>query len=339
VANNYDSEALSEICSTIDLLGYAEKTFDFEKRGSDSFATHCPLHIDKTASLFITPSKNMFHCFSCGVGGNILNWLMIFEDMPFNKAVDKVGELSGTDVKHLKQCSALKVFKEIKRLHDGCFKKENNIVRTILNESEFEKYSVDIPDEWVEEGINSNVMKFFNIRIDEDANRIVYPIYDAELNLIGFKGRTRYKNYKDIKIQKYMNYQKIGTTDFFVGMKEQYSSIINREKVIIFEGIKSVMKAYGWGYDYCLAAETSYLNEEQVKILIRMGIKDITIAFDSDVEMKKIIECTKTLRKFANVHVISDRHYIKDRLLGEKEAPVDRGKDVFEKLLSERRKL
>ena len=95
MANNYDSEALSEICSTIDLLGYAEKTFDFEKRGSDSFATHCPLHIDKTASLFITPSKNMFHCFSCGVGGNILNWLMIFEDMPFNKAVDKVGELSG----------------------------------------------------------------------------------------------------------------------------------------------------------------------------------------------------------------------------------------------------
>ena len=50
MANNYDSEALNEICNQIDLYEYASENYDFEKRGLDSYATHCPLHVDKTAS-------------------------------------------------------------------------------------------------------------------------------------------------------------------------------------------------------------------------------------------------------------------------------------------------
>ena len=99
------------------------------------------------------------------------------------------------------------------------------------------------------------------------------------------------------------------------------------------------MKAYGWGRDYSLSAETSYLNESQVKILIKLGIKDVTIAFDADVPMKKILDCTQLLRKFTNVYVIQDRRQKKDKLLGEKDSPVDRGKEIFEVLLSERRKI
>ena len=337
MANNYDSEALNEICSQIDLYEYASENYDFEKRGLDSYATHCPLHVDKTASLFITPSKNMFHCFSCGVGGNLVNWLMTFENLSFNEAVEKVGKLSGVDIKNLKQCESLKIFKSIRRitLKDNSKK----ITREILPETEIDKFSDEIPQEWVDEGINPDVMKIFNIRIDNEANRIIYPVYDKEFRLIGFKGRTRYENYKAIGIQKYMNYTKIGTTDFFIGMKEQYEKINQLKKVIIFEGIKSVMKAYDWGYDYTLAAETSCLNDEQIKILIQMGIKDITIAFDSDVDIKKIRESTTMLRKFANVFILRDRRFIRDRLLGEKEAPVDRGREIFETLLAERRKL
>ena len=57
MANNYDSEALNEICNQIDLYEYASENYDFEKRGLDSYATHCPLHVDKTASLFIALLK------------------------------------------------------------------------------------------------------------------------------------------------------------------------------------------------------------------------------------------------------------------------------------------
>lgn len=337
MANNYDSEALTEMCNSIDLLEYASQTMEFKPHGNDSFAAHCLLHEDKTPSLFITPSRNLFYCQSCHVGGNLLNWLMTFEHLSFNDAVDKVGQLAGVDIAHLKQCDALKFYKKLARLQHGCESKEHQ--RIILDESELDNFSTELPQEWIDEGISPEVMKVFNIRIDNKVNRIIYPVYDNQFRLIGFKGRTRFENYKAMGIQKYMNYAKIGSTDFFEGMKEQYERIAELKKVIIFEGLKSVMKAYGWGYDYCLAAETSYLNDEQVKILIQMGIKDVTIAFDSDVPMQKIRECTEMLRRFANVFVIQDRRFIKDRLLGEKESPVDRGREVFETLLSERRKI
>ena len=340
MANNYDNEALMDLCSKVDLLDYASKTMEFEGRG-DSYAAHCPRHIDKTPSLVITPSKNLFHCFSCGCGGNILNWLMTFENISFKDAVNKVAALTGLDIENLSQCSALKFYKDVSRICND-EKKRNVIDRTILDCLEIEKYSDETPTEWVDEGINPEIMRKYNIRIDKNANRIVYPVYDCNLNLIGFKGRTRFKNYKDMKIKKYQNYQKIGTTDFFIGMKENYENIKKKNEVIIFEGIKSGMKVEDWGYNYWLSSETGWLNEEQVLILIKLGVKNVVIAYDNDVSISKIRECTEKLRRFTNVFVVTDRKFVKNRLLGsseEKLSPCDKGREVWETLYNEKRRL
>lgn len=337
MADNYDHDALIELCNQIDLLEYASESMDFVKRGSDEYATHCPLHVDKTPSLFITPSKNLFYCHSCHVGGNLIGWMMTFEKLSFQQAVDKVGVLTGTDIKRLKQCDALKFYKTMRDILKD--HKIEEINREILDDSAFNQFENETPQEWIDEGISEESMKKFGIHVDKRRNRIIYPVYDNQFRLIGFKGRTRYENFKTLGIQKYMNYNKIGTTDYFAGMKENYERIKETGEVIIFEGIKSVMKAYGWGYDYAVAAETSCLNDEQIRILIQMQIKEVTIAFDSDVTLKSIRDNTELLRKFTNVYVIKDRRAKKDRLLGEKEAPVDRGRKVFEMLLEERRKL
>lgn len=337
---NYDLDNLNELCSKINLLEYASKTMDFEKRGSDSYATHCCLHIDKTPSLFISPSKNLFHCFSCGKSGTIINWIMTFEHLSFPEAVQKVCVLTGADISHLKQCSALKIYKDIYRSSHS-FDSNKKFDRPILDLSEINKFQDIVPSEWCDEGISPNIMKKYCIRVDEKANRIVYPVYDKDYHLIGFKGRTRYPDHKALKIPKYQNYQSIGTTDFFVGMKENISAIEKRNEIIIFEGIKSGLKlsSFGWG-DNWVAAECSYLNEEQVKILIKLAVKDIVIAFDNDVQMQKIYGCTNNLRKFANVYVIRDRKFKKNRLLPEnKMSPVDAGKEVWETLYNERIKL
>ena len=339
VVADYDNEALIELCSKVDLFEYASKSMDFEGRG-DSFATHCPRHVDKTPSLVITPSKNLFHCFSCGCGGNIINWLMSFENLTFEEAVNKAGDLAGVDIKNLKQCSALSVLKKMARIsNDRQSECEDN--RKILDIRVIERYKADTPEEWLIEGINPEIMKRYNVRIDEKTNRIVYPIYDKHFNLIGVKGRTRYKNYKDMKIKKYQNYQKIGTTDFFVGMKENHDSIQSKGEAIIFEGIKSGMKVEDWGYDNWLSSETGWLNDEQVLILIKMGIKNICIAYDNDVALTKIVECTVKLRKFTNVFAIMDRKG-SNRLLGKPEdkmSPCDKGREVWEILYNEKRRI
>lgn len=333
---DYDREALEKMVENIDLLDYASHSFDFKPRGRDSYATHCPLHVDLTESLFITPSKNLFHCFSCGVGGSVLQWMTQIEKLPFKTAINKISELTGTDVSCLQKCSALIFYKEIKRNHEE--QNKSPIERTILPENAMDQFADEVPEEWLSEGISADVMKKYNIRIDKRGNRIVYPVYDANYNLIGFKGRTRFKNYKDMRIAKYMNYVPVGKVDYFVGMKENRSEIINGKSVFIFEGIKSGMKVESWGYKNWLASETSWLNSDQVRLLIKLGVKDVIIAYDNDVPIKKIRECTEMLRRFVNVYVIED----KNRLLGspeDKMSPCDRGREIWEQLYKERIKL
>ena len=332
----YDNDALQELCSQVDLLEYASRSMEFKKVNNDSWSAHCTRHIDKTASLFITPTKQLFYCHSCHVGGNIINWMMEFEGLNFNDSVDKVANMVGKDIKKLKTCEALVYYKKIFRCLDCNDNKKITIEREILPLDSINQFSDGIPLEWIDEGISDNAIRKYEIRIDEKSNRIVYPVYDNNLNLSGFKGRTRFKNYKEMRLQKYMNYTKIGTTDFFMGMKQNRESIIRNGKVIIFEGLKSVMKADDYGYDYCLAAETSCLNEEQVKILIQLGVKDVFIGFDSDVEFSdiKANKNIKKLKRFCNVRVIRD----KQRLLGKKEdkmAPVDKGREIFKTLLEQ----
>jgi len=324
-----DSDDLREMIDQVDLFDYASQSFQFTKRSGDNWFTSCPLHVDKTPSLAVNTKENYFHCFSCGVGGDIINWMKTFEGLSFNQAVEKLGEITGTKIRNLEKCESLSYYKKIRALTT---KKQKQKDRVYLDAKSYDQYSKQLPVEWIDEGISENTLRKFDIRTDDNSNRIVYPVYDANYRYICPKGRTRFKDYKAMGINKYINYSKIGTTDFFVGMKENHESILRTHKVIIFEGIKSVMKAYDWGYDYCVAAETSMINDDQVKVLIKMGVKDVTVAFDSDVDFSKVVESTKMLRRFTKVYAIKDN----EGLLGEKEAPVDRGRLVFEKLMDER---
>ena len=192
-----DQEKLNELCNKVDLMEYAEKTIDFERRGSDVYAAHCPRHEDKTPSLMITPSKNLFYCHSCHVGGNIINWLMTFEHLKFNDAVDKTAMLAGIEIDHLKTCESLSYFRQIKRSQVQPIKFATD--RQILPWSYYEQFSNEIPQEWVDEGIPADILQEYEIRVDRKSNRIVYPVYDKDENFIGVKGRTRFKNYKDLQ--------------------------------------------------------------------------------------------------------------------------------------------
>ena len=328
-----DQDKLQELCNKVDLMEYAEKSMDFERRGSDVYATHCPRHEDKTPSLMITPSKNLFYCHSCHVGGNIINWLMTFENLKFNDAVDKTAMLAGVEIDHLKTCESLSYFKQIKRSQVQPIKFATE--RQILPWSYYEQFADEIPQEWVDEGIEPEILKKYEIRIDKKSNRIVYPVYDKDGNLIGAKGRTRFKNYKELQIKKYLNYTKIQTTDYFMGMKQNWDTILDSKSVILFEGLKSVMHVAAWGYNNCLSSETSDINDAQAAILISMGIRDLIIAFDKDVGLGHIRETTKLLQKYMNVYAIYDKW----GLLQDKDSPCDQGRDTWELLYDRRIRL
>lgn len=333
---NYDDETLQKINENTDLLAYVQRSLTLEQRGNVYFA-HCPLHQDKTPSLCFSPEKNAYHCFSCGKEGNMIGYLMTFERMKFHDAVEKAAKMANVDLSTMCQSETLVMLKKWKNYCK--LRKHIKFVHEILPDSILDKYDKKPVQEWMDEGIKPEIMDYFGIRIDEFGNRIVYPVYDIDGNLINIKGRTRYENYKELKLTKYINYYKVGVMDYLQCLNKTLPFIQDQHEVIIFESIKSVMKAYGWGYKNCISAETHTLTPEQITLLVKLKV-NIVLAYDTDVDYKEkgVKKNIDSLRNITNVFIIKDT----DNLLGgadTRNAPVDCGQAIWEELYQNKRKL
>lgn len=333
--SKYDGEMLKEIDDRADLIEYVSQTMELEKRGDDYYA-HCPKHEDLTPSLSFNIKDGFYHCFSCGRSGRMIWWLYDYEGLSFDDAVAKAARLANMDISKMCQSDTVIYLKKLKKMNAKTSVKYQH---PILSSSELDKYQQEQIPEWLDEGIEQNVMDLFGIRVDAWQNRIVYPVYDIDGNLINIKGRTRYPNYKQLRLSKYMNYFKVGCMDYFQGLNFTLTYVKQQNEIIIFESVKSVMKAYGWGYKNCASAETHDLSDEQVALILSLKV-NVVFAWDTDVDYrsgdtKKQIDA---LKRITNVYIIQDPQ----KLLGGKEsknAPVDCGREVWEELYTNKRKV
>lgn len=334
-----DKDLLKDLCSRVDLVDYVSQTYDLKKSGTE-LVMLCPMHREKTPSLKIYPEEKTWYCYGCHKGGNIISWMMLVEHLSFNEAIDKICKLTNCDIKNLKTCESLKFFKTLKH-NAELYNNHRIMARRILSDEDLKPFrpcNIDEPQEWLDEGITPEAIKRFDIRIDDSANRICYFQYDENDKIIGVKGRTRYATYKEMGIRKYTSYTKIGTVDFLQGMHENRQNIIASNEIIVFEGIKSVLKVYAWGYNNAVSAETSTLNKSQINILIGLGVRDVVVGFDTDVPYNKVVNELSKLKRFVNVYVMYDF----DKLLGGEDAkasPPDAGREVFERLYRNRIKI
>jgi DNA primase len=333
----YNSDQLDEMAEKIDIVDYIGQVEQLYRKGKNYF-TNCPFHKgDNTPSLCIYPDTNKWYCFGCGAGSNIYDWIRLYDQVPFGKAVKKVAELTDSNLIEYTESESMSFLREMQR--NKMPQQNSQQEREILDwqKDYFDKYSDELPEEWLAEDMTAEALKTYNIRIDKLANRIVYPVTDADGRLIGVKGRTRIEAYKELRLPKYINYTKIGTIDYMQGWEQALPHIKSQKSVIIFEGIKSCIKTWGWGIKNTVASETSALSDGQLQLLIKMSIPEIIIAWDSDQKLRDIISNSKIqmLRKFTAVSIITDNK----GWLGEKEAPVDQGETIFRELLSRRYRL
>lgn len=333
--SKYDGEMLKEIDDRADLIEYVSQTMELEQKGDNLWA-HCSKHVDETPSLSFSIKDGFYHCFSCGRSGRMIWWLYDYEGLSFDDAVAKAARLANMDISKMCQSDTVIYLKKLKKM---TAKTSIKYQHPILSSSELDKYQQEQIPEWLDEGIEQNVMDLFGVRVDTWQNRIVYPVYDIDGNLINIKGRTRYLNYKQLRLSKYMNYFKVGCMDYFQGLNFTLTYVEQQNEIIIFESVKSVMKAYGWGYKNCASAETHDLSDEQMALILSLKV-NVVFAWDTDVsyltgDTKKQID---TLKRITNVYIIQDPQ----QLLGGKEsknAPVDCGREVWEELYANKRKV
>jgi DNA primase len=326
---------IQEISDNVDLVEYIGQSIELKKKGKDYFG-HCTKHTDLTPSFSVTPERNSFYCFSCGTGGGIIQYLVEYENLNFDQAIEKASKLASIDLKTMCQSQTVKLNRNIKK---KIIQQEVPDKHEILNKSEFEKYRKGIVKEWLEEGIRQKEIDLFEIRLDDRSNRIIYPVYDTDDNFINIKGRTRFIDYKKMGICKYMNYFTVGTMDYFQGTNITLQYVMQSGEVKIFESIKSVMKLFGHNIRDSASAEKHTLTNEQISWLIKLGV-DVVLCYDSDVsyQEKEVQRNINLLKRFTNVYVIED----KENLLGgikAKNSPIDKGMEIWNQLYANKRKI
>lgn len=319
---------LSELIESIDIVEYISQYIELEQRGEEWWGLSC-FKEEHTPSFSVRRQPPCFFDYSSGIGGNIYTFVRFHDRCSPREAFEKLKEYAGVDESEKinaprRKLNATQVAKRFSA--PAATQKESKTKP--LSSNIMQQYE-DNPEKlavWRDEGISDAVMERFGVRYDRFADRIVYPIRDPAGNIVNIGGRTLDPEWKEKGLRKYNYYYKWGRMQTIYGLAENRDAIRKSREIILFEGCKSVLKAASWGIDNCGACLTSHLSPDQMKILIRLGC-DVVFAFDKDVDIRKDHNIAK-LRNYVNVFYLRDR----DKLLSEKDSPVDQGEEIFRKL-------
>lgn len=217
----------------------------------------------------------------------------------------------------------------------------------MYNESILNTFIDYQPVEWLNEGISKETMNMFGIKFDIDSNAIIIPIRDYENSLVGIRCRNLNEN----TIEQYGKYgvyidflngisYKCTTGRLLYGLNINKKKIMERKKIIIVEGEKSVLKSKTWfgEDDITVASFGANLTNFQIEIIKSLGVTDILFCYDREEDekiLKKMNNIYKKTALFFNVYYI--RNY-KD-LIDIKESPLDKNKDIYVELLSNLEKI
>jgi DNA primase len=203
--------------------------------------------------------------------------------------------------------------------------KNKEVKHKVLDDDFMKQYQSFIVDDWVKEGISKEAQSKFEVCIDKAHSRWVFPIRDDFGNLISTKGRTYVEDYDLKGIFKYIYYPKMGFNDILFGYYLTAPFIYESNEIIVVEAEKSVMKAWSFGVKNTVASGKAGLNYHQINKIIRMQCKRVVLAYDKDIGMNIIQKDINALRHYKEVYYVLDEL----DLLGKKDAPVDKGYDVW----------
>lgn len=211
------------------------------------------------------------------------------------------------------------------------------------------KYFYDYPhSEWINEGISVGTMKKYEISYNLDSNQIIIPHRDIKGNLVGIRCRNLNQELVD-KGMKYVpiyyngiNY-KYPTGMNLYGIYQNYDTIKKSRQIVLFEAEKSVMKMDSmYGVGNSVALNGTMLSDYQISLIDSIGVDEVVIAVDKEFDnyhsfeaknyARKIYSIFKRLKSKYRVSIIWDMNGLLDR----KDSPVDKSKEVFERLIKER---
>ena len=305
----YSDEIIEEVRSRNDIVDVISSYVNLKKKGN-SYSACCPFHHEKTPSFHVSREKQMYHCFGCGVGGNVYTFLMEHENYSFPEAVEALAERAGVKLPEQsmspeakKQADERTRIKDMNRLAAGYF---HYLLRTEhgthaleyltnrgLTENTINQFGLGFSDVYRDDlykylkskGYKDEEMKNSGlIRFDEKYgasdqfwNRVMYPIVDTNNRVIGFGGRVM----GDGK-PKYINTQETPVFDKSRNLYGlNFAKKSKRPGIIFCEGYMDVISMHQAGFDNAVASLGTALTPGQVNLIKRYTDR-VYLAYDSD---------------------------------------------------------
>lgn len=302
---------IDEIKSKLDIVSYIGKTVPLKKAGRN-FKGLCPFHKEKTPSFMVSPDRQSFHCFGCGVGGSIFDFVMKLHHEEFVDALEELADEAGVKLTHTFDQSPQE--KQKKVLHD-IHEKANEYYRYILTKHKLgEKAMLYIknrgitdksiatfgigysPNSWDaltkflrKKGFSDDSILAAGLAIsgnrgiyDRFRGRIMFPLRDARGRTVGFSGRVLDPTVKEAK---YIN---TSETPIYIkgnmlfGLDVTKDAVTRENAVIVMEGEIDVISSFQEGVGNVVAIKGSALTEAQIRLMSRYTQR-VIFCLDSDI--------------------------------------------------------
>lgn len=296
---------IDEVLSRCDIVEIISGYLPLKPAGRN-FKALCPFHQEKTPSFIVSPEKQLFNCFGCGVGGNVFSFLMKHEHLNFTEAVGLLAERVGVSLperqkeeSNINELFEINTFAKdffIKTLRETFIARDYLVSKRGLLPEIIEKFHLGYaPSSWdgllkraVKEGFSRRSLVEAGLIIprrdkegyyDRFRNRIIFPIFNLAEKVVGFGGRAI-----DEEVPSYINspetplYHK-GSSLY--GLHLSRREIVKEEKAIVVEGYMDVITLFQAGIKNVVGSLGTSLSRQQLR-LIRRYAQELVMVYDGD---------------------------------------------------------
>ncbi len=296
-----DSSSIERLKSSIDIVDVIGSYIELKKSGAN-FKANCPFHGEKTPSFVVSPRKQIFHCFGCGVGGDAIKFVMEYEKLSYPEAIEKLASAYNIPLSYTKGDGGLKDERRVLEILENFYKESLFKTPHALEYLEkrgvskrsiehfgigyvgssasvieiIKSYQIPLPKA-VEAGVIAKGERGeYYARLQD---RVIFPIYNSAGAIVGFGGRTlgnhpaKYINSPQTKL--------FNKSRLLYGYYLAKSSIYDKKEIILTEGYLDVIMLHQAGFTNAVATLGTALTSEHLP-LIRKGEPKVILAYDGD---------------------------------------------------------
>ena len=305
MAGRIPQSFIDDLLVRVDIVDLVDSYVPLKKSGSN-FVARCPFHTEKTPSFAVTRNKQLYHCFGCGAGGNVITFLMDYRHLDFVEAVEDLADFAGVQVpresgsKPAKKNNAKEIFQLLEQAASFYVEqlRDNSVAKVAVDYFKARGLSGEVarefqlgyaPDSWDALSKRFNTQQLIDAGLvvakeggssyDRFRGRVIFPIRDRRGRVLGFGGRVL-----DDSLPKYLNSPE--TSVFHkgrevYGLYELLSKNAKPERIVVVEGYMDVIALAQFGLGYAVATLGTATSKEHMELLFRFT-SELVLCFDGD---------------------------------------------------------